>query len=291
MEAAREFVSDVAELVSMPEVYLSIRQLLLRSDTRIDDFVAVVEQDSALSVRVMRMAGSDYFGFPRDCDNLYQAISLIGLVQLHDLMLGSLCIRSFAAVPPEVFNLRRYWRYCVRCGVAARTIGQHCRGDGHFVFFTLGLLHEIGHAAIFLKEPDSASELLLESFEQDRDLVELEREHFGFDYRDVGRELANIWHLPPVYAEAAAHHLDPAAAESRYRPAIDVIYLAHQLCAEPEDFGDQRLQRATEGFARFDRLPPDFGEILSTEVETHCDDILDLLWPWDGAIHPGHGHA
>ena len=70
-----------------------------------------------------------------------------------------------------------------------------------------------------------------------------------------------------------------------------MIYLAHQLCAEPEDFGDQRLQRATEGFARFDRLPPDFGEILSTEVETHCDDILDLLWPWDGAIHPGHGHA
>lgn len=291
MQAAREFVSDVAELVSMPEVYVSIRQLLLRSDTRIDDFVAVVEQDSALSVRVMRMAGSDYFGLPRPCDNLYQAISLIGLVQLHDLMLGSLCIRSFSAVPPELFNLRRFWRYCVRCGIAARTIGQYCRGDGHFVFFTLGLLHEIGHAAMFLKAPDSASELLLQSFEQGRDLAELEHEHFGFDYRDIGRELASIWHLPPVYAEVTAHHLDPAAAESRYRPAVDVIYLAHQLCAEPEDFSRERVARATTGFERFAALPENIGDILGSEVDAHCDDILDLLWPWDGGVHPGFGHA
>ena len=291
MQAAREFVSDVAELVSMPEVYFSIRQLLLRSETRIDDFVAVVEQDSLLSVRVMRMAQSDYFGFPRDCDNLYQAISLIGLVQLHDLMLGSLCIRSFAAVPPELFNLRRFWRYNVRCGIAARTIGQYCRGDGHFVFFTLGLLHEIGHAAMFLKEPDQASELLLESIEQGRDLAELEHEHFGFDYRDVGRELASIWHLPPVYAEVAAHHLDPSNAETRYRPAVDVVYLAHRLCAEPEDFGGERLARATRGFPRFDGLPPNLDEILGTEVDANCEDILDLLWPWDGGIYPETGHA
>jgi len=150
MNAAREFVSDMAEQVSMPEIYVAIRQLLMNSVTTIEDFVAVVEQDSMLAVRVMRMAGSEYFGFPRKCENLYQAISLIGLMQLHDMMLGSLCMRSFAAIPEQLFNPRSFWRYSVQCGIAARTLGQHCRAEAHPVFFNLGLLHEIGHGAMFL---------------------------------------------------------------------------------------------------------------------------------------------
>ena len=123
MKAAREFVSDMAEHISMPEVYVAIRKLLLNADTTIEDFVEVVERDSMLGVRVMRMAQSQYFGFPRSCENLYQAISLIGLMQLHDLMLGSLCMRTFSAIPEEVLNLRAFWRYCVQCGIAARTVG------------------------------------------------------------------------------------------------------------------------------------------------------------------------
>ena len=104
MKAARLFVSDMAEHISMPDVYVAIRNLLLNSNATIDDFVEVVESDSMLAVRVMRMAQSEYFGFPRRCSNLYQAISLIGLMQLHDLMLGSLCMRGFSAIPKEVFN-------------------------------------------------------------------------------------------------------------------------------------------------------------------------------------------
>ena len=81
MKAAREFVSDMAEHVSMPEVYVAIRKLLLNPDATMEEFVEVVERDSMLSVRVMRMAKSQYFGFPRNCENLYQAISLIGLIE------------------------------------------------------------------------------------------------------------------------------------------------------------------------------------------------------------------
>ncbi len=62
----------------MPEVYVAIRQLLHSPDTTIDDFVEVVEADSMLAVRVMRMAQSQYFGFPRSCDTLYQAITTAG---------------------------------------------------------------------------------------------------------------------------------------------------------------------------------------------------------------------
>ena len=129
MNAAHEFIGDMAEQVSMPDVYHAIRKLLQDPDTTLEDFAGVVESDSMLSRRVMLMATSRYFGIPGDCDSLPQAIGMIGLIQLHDLVLGCLCLRAFSSIPEKVFNLRDFWHYSVQCGIAAKTIAQMSRGD------------------------------------------------------------------------------------------------------------------------------------------------------------------
>ena len=280
MKAAREFVSDMAEHVSMPEVYVAIRKLLFNSRTKIDDFVEVVESDSMLAVRVMRMAQSQYFGFPRSCESLYQAISLIGLMQLHDLMLGSLCMRTFSAIPEEVLNLRAFWRYNVQCGIAARTIGQFSKADSHHVFFTQGLLHEIGHAAMFLKEPEASLQALDDSLSRQHTLAAAEREHLGFDYGQVGSELMQLWHLPPVYQQVAAFHLEPEHAEQDFRPAVNVVHLAHQFCQDPRSGQHEELiKRCIDEMPQFSRLPENIDDIIVDEIATHTDPVLGLLWP------------
>ena len=280
MKVAREFVSDLAEHISMPEVYVAIRKLLLNANTTIDDFVEVVARDSMLAVRVIRMAQSQYFGFPRSCENLYQAISLIGLMQLHDLMLGSLCMRTFSAIPEQVLNLREFWRYCVQSGIAARTVGQYSKTDGHQVFFSLGLMHEIGHAAMFLKASEASLQALELSQQQGRDLAEVEREILGFDYGEVGAELMQVWHLPPVYQQVAAFHLQPELADPEFRLAVEVVHLAHTICQGPPAGKAQDLIAAgINQQTQFKKLPSNIDEIVLEEVETHTDSVLGLLWP------------
>ncbi len=280
MNAAREFVSDMAEHVSMPEIYVAIRELLQNSATTIEDFVEVVERDSMLAVRVMRMAGSEYFGFPRKCENLYQAISLIGLMQLHDMMLGSLCMRSFASIPQQVFNPRSFWHYCVQCGIAARTIGRHCRAEAHPVFFNLGLLHEIGHGAIFLKEPEASLRVLEQDRQDELEMIAAERELLGFDYTEVGAELTRLWQLPPIYQQATAHHLHPERADNGYRSAVEVVHLAHVICQDPKPGRHAgQIERGIAEVPDFARLPSNIDEIIIDEIENHADDVLGLLWP------------
>ncbi len=280
MKAAREFVSDMAEQLSMPEVYVAIRSLLLNSSATLDDFVEVVESDSMLTVRVMRMAKSQYFGFPRSCENLYQAISLIGLMQLHDLMLGSLCMRTFAAIPEQVLNLREFWRYCVQSGIAARTVGQYSKTDSHQVLFSLVPMHEIGNAAMFLKASEASLQALDLSQQQDRSLAEVERETLGFDYGEVGAELAEVWHLPPVYQQVAAFHLVPEQADEQFQPAVEVVHLAHAICQDPRA-GIQRelIDERIEQKPQFKKLPSNIDEIVLEEIETNTDTVLGLLWP------------
>jgi HD-like signal output (HDOD) protein len=280
MKAAREFVSGIAEHISMPEVYVAIRELLLNTNTTIDDFVEVVERDSMLAVRVMRMARSQYFGFPRNCETLYQAISLIGLMQLHDLMLGSLCMRTFSAIPEEILNLKAFWRYNTQCGIAARTIGQYSKTDSHHVFFTLGLLHEIGHAALFLKAPELSLQALDDSLVHDRSVAEVEQEYLGFDYGQVGAEMMQVWHLPPVYQQVAEFHLAPQLADEEFRPAVEVVNLAHRICQDPRrDQHRELIEQCIERKPGFSRLPNNIDEIVIDEIETHTDPVLGLLWP------------
>ena len=264
----------------MPEVYVAIRKLLLNSTSTIEDFVDVVESDSMLAVRVMRMAESQYFGFPRSCDSLYQAISLIGLMQLHDLLLGLLSMRTFSAIPEEVLNLKAFWRYNVQCGVAARTIGQFSKADNHNVFFTLGLLHEVGHAAMFLKVPEASLQALDDSQNEFCTLSEAEQRHLGFDYGQVGSELMRLWHLPPVYPQVALHHLEPERAEEQFRPAVDVVNLAHRFCQETSS-GRQYaiLETCQQMHTTFARLPENIDEIIIDEIDANTDAVLGLLWP------------
>jgi len=99
MRAEQQFLCDLAEKISMPEVYLKIRLLLEKPDARIRDYVAVLQTDSMLTVRIIRMANSRFFGFNRKAYDLYDAISLIGTIQLHDLLLSSLCMRTFCNFP------------------------------------------------------------------------------------------------------------------------------------------------------------------------------------------------
>jgi HD-like signal output (HDOD) protein len=280
IRAAREFIAEMAEQISMPDVYLDVRELIEEDDSKIEDFVKVIKNDSLLSGKIARITDSQYFGFPRRAEDLYQAVSLIGFMQLHDLMLNNLSLRTFSAVPSQIFNLEAFWLYSIRCGIAARTIAQHAQIMPINPYFTYGLLHEIGHAAMFVREP----ELSLQALEgQENNLesqIEKERELFGFDYTHVGAALIRQWRLPEVYQQVAAFHLHVEDAHELHQQAVRVTHLAHMVCqsAEAQNIGTL-FENSKKADLQLAKLPDNIIEIIPKEIEANADTVLDMLWP------------
>ncbi len=264
----------------MPEVYLQIRYLIEQESSSVDDFVEVISSDPMLTAKLTEIANSQYFGFPRCSNDLYQSISMIGFMQLHDLMLNSLMLRTFSAIPHQIFNLEEYWRYCVRCGIAARTIAQYSQLLPINPYFTYGLLHEIGRAAMFTKEP----ELSLQSLEQEEGIltsqIDKEQELFGFDYTQLGTVLIQKWRLPEVYQQVTAYHLQVDLADESYRQAVQVTQLAHFVCqAETTDQARQYFQSGKAADHQLSKLPDNIADIIAKEIEVNTDPVLDILWP------------
>ena len=280
MITAHQFISDMAEDISMPEIYLDIRRLIEKQDARIADFVKIIETDSMLSVRVYRMANSDFFGFPRKATNLYQAIEMIGVKQLHDTILSSLCLRTFSSIPEQVLNLQAFWHYGVECGIAASTIARHSSNPSSNHFFTLGLLHEVGHAVMYLKSPEFCIQVLDESQTQDCTVTDLERVHLGFDYGQLGATVMQLWHLPEVYQQVAAHHLEPQQADEAHRQDVQIIHLAHAVCQNPVAAQQREIiSSLTEDNPQLQDLPDNINELIQAEISAHADSILRILWP------------
>lgn len=97
-------------------------------------------------------------------------------------------------------------------------------------FFTPGLLHEVGHAVMYSKSPEKCLQVIDESETQCHSLIDLERQKFGFDYAQLGRELMLLWQLPKSYHRVAAFHLEPNKADSAFQLEVLIINLANIIC-------------------------------------------------------------
>jgi HD-like signal output (HDOD) protein len=281
MKAAREFISDMAESISMPVIYLDIRKLILQADSSIQDYVSLIEHDSMLSIRIMRIANSEFFGFSRKVENLNQALNLIGIIQLHDLLLSSLCMRSFSSIPEQILNPKAFWHYSIQCGIAARVIAQHSFSPISNHYFSLGLMHEIGHAAMYCKAPELSLRALEESQTQNRSIQQLEQEIFNFDYGQIGLTLMKLWHLPDVYQQVASLHMSPEMADKNCQFEVQLIHLAHTICQNPVVNEHQALiTRSREAFQQLKHLPDNIDKIIIQEIDAHTDNILSMLWPF-----------
>lgn len=264
----------------MPEIYTDIRQMIENQDTGIQDFVDIIEQDQMLSIRLMRIANSHYFGYPGRAMDLYQTISLIGIMQLHDLVLNCLCLRTFASVPRQIFNMKSFWKYSIEAAIASRTIAQYGQIFPINPYFTVGLLHEVGHAVMFVREPELASEALDAASQDNSPLIEKERELFGFDYTEVGSALMQHWQLPERFQQASAYHLQPERADEAHQTAVNVVNLAHQVCDNPVLGQNQQLiEEAKQRDPEMNRLPDNINDIIVKEIQANTDDVLNILWP------------
>lgn len=280
MKASQIFVAEIAEQISLPDAYYDIRQLIEQRDSSIQDFVDVIEQDRMLSIRLQRIAESTYFGFPSSKPSLYQTVSLIGTMQLHDIVLNCICLRTFTTIPRQIFDMHAFWSYSVGCAIACRTIAQHGQLFPINPFFTLGLLHEIGHALMYLRKPDLSAEALQLASANHRSLISSEQQLFGFDYTEVGSMLMKQWRLPERFQQINAFHLQPELADEAHHTAVNVVNLAHQICDNPRPGENQSLvAEARERDPELRRLPDNISDIIIKEIQANSDEVLAILWP------------
>ena len=281
MKPARELVDCLAEQITLPEVYRGIRRLIALPDSKINDYVDLVNSVSALSTRLIKIANTRFFGYPRKANTTEQAISLIGVMQIHDVLLSGLVMRAFAGIPNEVVNLIAFWENSVYCGIVSRIIAKRCMQPASQRFFAFGLFHDIGHIVMYAKRPELAQQALMHSLETGVSLFKVEREIFSFDYGQLGSELMKLWHLPENFQEITRFHFEPEHAQHcpMETAIVHLAYVATQLHKDSNIPGDSQIVVSPRAWELTKLTINDIKPIMS-EAQQYVDEVINALWPF-----------
>ncbi|MFT5133535.1 MAG: HD-like signal output (HDOD) protein [Gammaproteobacteria bacterium] len=233
MTSAKKLVENVGDLVSLPEIYLKVRELYADPDSSIKEFERVVSTDPALSVRVLRIGNSAFFGFATKIDSVSRALMIMGTAQLHDLVLATSAINAFDGIPNDMVDMSTFWRRSIHCGVMARLLGSQCNVLDTDRLFLTGLLHDIGHLIMYSQLPEESKDIMARSRAEHKPAYIIEREVLGFDYAQVGAELMRSWALAETIVETVEYHLAPGRA-TQYALETAIVHIANSLAITDE---------------------------------------------------------
>jgi len=222
---ARALISDTVEVASLPAVVTKAMELLNNPNTSASDVGQIISQDPALSVRLLKIVNSAFYGFPSRIETISRAITIIGTLELTDLILGSSAIHAFEKIPNQLVDMEKFWGHSLYAGIVARILARYLRAPNTERCFVMGLLHDVGALILYRQQPDQSRQALELSIERPMPLHVAEREILSFDHGDVGAELMYAWKLPTSFIEVTRHHHQPSAAE-RYRLETALIHLA-----------------------------------------------------------------
>jgi HD-like signal output (HDOD) protein len=209
---AAELVSGAVTIKSLPEVYRRINDVINLPHSSVDDIAEVVSSDPGITVRLLGLVNSAFFGFPRKIETVTQAITVIGTAQLRELALATSVVRVFQDVPQELVDMTSFWRHALGCAVFARLLAISRREVNVERFFAAGLLHDIGGMVVLLHRAREAKRCLELCEETGETLHQIEQKILGFDHAEVGRALLESWNLPISHQEAVGSHHAPSEA-------------------------------------------------------------------------------
>lgn len=277
---AKQLINETLELASLPAVVMRAMELLNDPHTSASDIGAVLSQDPALSARLLKIVNSAFYGFPSRIDTVSRAITIVGSLELTDLILGSSAIDVFAKLPNQLINMQKFWEHSLYAGVVARILARQLRAPNTERCFIMGLLHDIGSLVMYRQQPDKSRQALELANEQSTPLHLAEHEVFGFDHGEVGAELMCAWNLPESFVEIAMHHHQPSAAE-RYRLETATIHLADVITGMAYSTASGTRQTATlePGAWELTGLSVDIMESVIAEADAVFDAARAAILP------------
>ncbi|MEZ5542661.1 MAG: HDOD domain-containing protein [Pseudomonadota bacterium] len=280
-------VTADAQLVTLPAVYLRLKEVLDDPDYTVADIEDAIGSDPAVAARLLRVANSPYFGFSAQVATIARAVGLLGSQQVHDLVLATSVAQTFAAIPIDVIDMHAFWTRSVYRAIAARTLAGHCRLPERERLFVGGLLLDIGHLVMYQSIPHEARAALQRADAEQRALHQVERELLGFDFARLGGELLARWGLPQSLWEPVMQHVRPAQ-QLDHAVETAVLHLAAQLCALGPADGEASCQSQAQPVAwQLTGLTPDLCPELQAAVEQQLEGVMFMIFPGSKTVHTG----
>jgi len=228
----RQTVGGSNELPSAPRTYVEITNALSNPHASSRTVAEIVERDIAISVRVIQLVSSGFYGLPRQVSSIGGAVAFLGVEVIKAIVLSVEVSKMFPvsqAIPDFSIDVLQK-RALASAQLAKRLLGHESGGDNVLI---AGMLQDVGQLIFAARAPQRFSIALSTSLRGKSPLYEAELELFGSTHAEVGGYLLGLWGLPSKIVQAVAHHLEPVTG-TRVFDAAAALYVSNLLSVNPD---------------------------------------------------------
>jgi putative nucleotidyltransferase with HDIG domain len=221
----RETIEGITDLPTLPVVVSRITGQIANPATSAADIGRLIEQDQALTGKVLRLVNSAYYGFPKQIRSVQHAVVILGFNKIKTIIITASVFGAFRGRPQGGLDLRRFWQHALGVAIASKAAAEQF-GAAHMAedAFVGGLLHDVGKIVMDQYHPNIYGPIVKYANDKGILLVDAEAEVMGLTHAAVGEWMTEKWKLPPVIVNMVSDHHKPASTRER-RELIASIHL------------------------------------------------------------------
>lgn len=209
----KQIISNIRNLPTPPIVFHQIQKVINDPNVSAGQIASILSEDPGMSVKVLKLTNSAFYGLAREVESVKQAIVIVGLEAIKNLVLSASVLDMFKGEDFDQEFQERFWRHSLAVGFCGRIVARKAKARGLVdpdAAFSSGLLHDIGKMILccFLKEE---YQKFVDARSADRESLDchVEMQTLGYDHSQIGAILAEQWKLPRRLSEAIAFHHKP----------------------------------------------------------------------------------
>lgn len=190
------------------------------------DFIEVIEVDEALAARVIKIANSVFFDRGNKSSTIDEAVLVIGLNELRNLLNANALCDIFPSSHPARVQL---WAHDIAVALVSKQLASRFLPSLTDAAFLAGLMHDIGKLLLLQRSTPSYEKVLKAVEIQGIDFKEAEAQEFPFDHSEVGHLIGERWNFSADLIEVISLHHDP---ELLSHPASQLNLVKIIACAD-----------------------------------------------------------
>ncbi len=204
----QEIIKKIEALPPLPAAAQQVLTIVASDPKDISRLEETINHDMNLTSQLLKVANSAAYYPEAKINTVQRAIVYLGFSQVRNIAL-SLSMSTFLKLnrKNKNFDLERYWIHSIATAMIARILAMELAMEEPEIFFTAGLLHDIGRAAMNACFKEELNNIIEYAGEEEIPLLTVERQ-FNMPHNMIGAWLVKNWGLPAIYVRAVAtHHL------------------------------------------------------------------------------------
>ena len=216
-----EAIQKSAAIPSMPMIATRCYEMTSDPNCNYDRLTELLTTDAGMATDVLRLSNSALFGVTRQVVSLKQAVTLLGLRRIRDLVLSRYLVQKLNNVRGGLIDINHFWRRSLATGILASRFAEAAALRGRDEVFIGGLLADVGVVilanALALQFGPIANQYRATQSQQ---WAALELGQLGVAHPEVSALVLEQWNLPTTVVEAVRRHHEVCEAKPSATPDV-----------------------------------------------------------------------